>query len=245
MVKRPWEKIFQEIGIQNLLELYNNKGLIESYPIFMKKFNILFEAKDLSPQITMKGFYEYSGIEFNFIACDANSFSKTIISHKTYPDMELIQALCITSAFPIIFTPIIVDNKCFIDGGIFSNYAVNICLEETGCKKEEILGIKKYYPPNSNDTLITKDSNIFDFLEKISLNIFDIITDERILEKIPYQIECDMNIFTTFDSWVQVPFSADHRIKLLTHGMESAEKMIGQFILHRDSLLQCLDSENL
>jgi hypothetical protein len=159
--------------------------------------------------------------------------------------MELIQALCITSAFPIIFTPIIVDNKCFIDGGIFSNYAVNICLEETGCKKEEILGIKKYYPPNSNDTLITKDSNIFDFLEKISLNIFDIITDERILEKIPYQIECDMNIFTTFDSWVQVPFSADHRIKLLTHGIESAEKMIGQFISHRDSILQCLVSENL
>ena len=245
IVKRPWEKIFEEIGIQNVIELYNNKGLIDCYPLFMKKFNILFEAKELSPKISMKGFYEYSGIEFNFIACDANSFSKTIISHKTYPDMELIQALCITSAFPIIFTPVIIDNKCFIDGGIFSNYAVNICLEETGCMKEEILGIKKYYPPNSNDILITKESNIFDFLEKISLNIFDVITDERILEKIPYQIECDMNIFTTFDSWVQVPFSSDHRIKLLTHGMETAKKMIGQFVSHRDSLVQCPDSKNV
>lgn len=238
IVKRPWEKIFQDIGFHNIFDLYENKGLIDMYPIIIKKFNILFEAKNLSIDINLKDFHEYSGIEFNFISCDANSFTRITISHKTYPDMKLMQALCITSAFPIIFTPIIIDDKCFIDGGIFSNYAVNICLEETGCRKEEILGIKKYQSPDENDFLVNKTSNIFDLLEKISINIYNRITDQTHLETIPYQIECNMNIFTTVDSWVQVPFSIDHRIKLLSHGFETAEKCIEKFIAHQDAMLK-------
>jgi predicted acylesterase/phospholipase RssA len=235
-VKRPWEKLFQDIGIQHILDLYKSKGLIDLYPIYIKKFNILFDAKGLSTNITMKEFYEYSGIELNFITCDANEFSRIIISHKTYPNIELLQALCMTSAFPIIFTPIVIENKCYIDGGIFSNYAVNICLEETGCKKEEILGVKKYQSTNTNELLITEESNIVDFLEKISLNMFNRISDELLLQNIPYQIECNMNIFTTYDAWMQVPFSSEHRDNLIKYGKKIAEETYEKFIVHRESL---------
>lgn len=235
-VKRPWEKLFQDIGIQHILELYKSKGLIDLYPIYIKKFNILFDAKGLSTNITMKEFYEYSGIELNFITCDANEFSRIIISHKTYPNIELLQALCMTSAFPIIVTPIVIENKCYIDGGIFSNYAVNICLEETGCKKEEILGIKKYQSTNTNELLITEESNIVDFLEKISLNMFNRINDELLLQNIPYQIECNMNIFTTYDTWMQVPFSSEYRDNLIKYGKKIAEETYEKFIVHRESL---------
>ena len=62
MVKRPWEKLFEDIGFQNIFDLYTNKGIIDVYPIYMKAYNILFEAKGLSPNITMKEFYEYSKI---------------------------------------------------------------------------------------------------------------------------------------------------------------------------------------
>ena len=236
LVKRPWEKIFEEIGIQNILELYNNKGLINVYSIYLKKYSILFEAKGISPNVTMKEFYDYSGIEFNFITCDANHFTRNIISHKTHPELELITALCMTSAFPVIFTPVIVDDKCYIDGGIFSNYAVNICLQETGCKHEEILGVKKYQSKDVNDGLITNESNILDFLEKITLNIFNRINDELVLETIPYEVVCDMNIFTTYDSWTQVPYSSEHRNNLILYGIKIAEELHAKFISHRNSL---------
>ena len=39
IVKRPWEKIFQDIGFHNIFDLYENKGLIDMYPIIIKKFN--------------------------------------------------------------------------------------------------------------------------------------------------------------------------------------------------------------
>jgi predicted patatin/cPLA2 family phospholipase len=242
LVKRPWEKLFEEIGIQNVLELYNNKGLVNVHSIFLKKYSILFEAKGLSPNITMKEFYEYCGIEFNFITCDANHFSRIVISHKTNPDLELVTALCMTSAFPVVFTPVIIDDKCYIDGGIFSNYAVNICLQEKGCTREEILGIKKYQSSNINDGLITNDSNIIDFLEKITLNIFNRINDELILEKIPYEVICNMSVFTTYDSWTQVPFSSEHRNNLIEYGIKVAEENINIFISHRDSLTTDSDS---
>ena len=237
LVKRPWEKIFEEIGIENILELYNNKGLISLHSIYLKKYNILFEAKGLSPTITMKQFYEYCGIEFNFITCDANHFTRITISHKTHPELELITALCMTSAFPVIFTPVIIEDKCYIDGGIFSNYAVNICLQETGCKNEEILGVKKYQSSNINDGLIKDDSNIIDFLEKITLNIFNRINDELILEKIPYEVVCDMGVFTTYDAWTQVPFSSEHRNNLIVYGAKITEEVYETFVSHRDSLL--------
>ena len=236
LVKRPWEKLFEEIGIENVLELYNNKGLINPYSIFLKKYAILFEAKGLEPNITMKDFYEYSGIEFNFITCDANHFTRNVISHNTYPDLELVTALCMTSAFPVIFTPVIVDDKCYIDGGIFSNYAVNICLEETGCKHEEILGIKKYQSSDINDALITEESSVIDFLEKITLNIFNRVNDELVLKKIPYEIVCNMNVFTTYDSWTQLPFYSEHRNNLILYGIKTAEENYESFVSHRDSL---------
>ena len=244
IVKRPWEKLFDEIGVQNILNLYNNKGLVDQYPIFIKTFNILFDAKGLSSTITMKDFYEYSGIELNFITCEANYFSRIIISHKTYPDIELVKALCMTSAFPVIFTPTIIDDKCYIDGGIFSNYAVNICLEETGCKKEEVLGIKKYQSVDINECFITKESNIVDFLEKISLNFFNRINDELIIIKIPYQVICKMNICSTYDAWIQIPFSSEHRNMLITHGVKTAEDILDSFISHRDSLASPLQIDS-
>ena len=77
----------------------------------------------------------------------------------------------------------------------------------------------------------------FLFWKIVGINIYNRITDQCNLESIPYQIDCDMNIFTTVDSWVQVPFSIDHRIKLLSHGVETAEKCIEKFIAHRDSIL--------
>jgi hypothetical protein len=193
----------------------------------------------------MKEFYDYSGIEFNFITCDANHFKRNIISHKTYPDLEMITALCMTSAFPVVFTPVIIDNKCYIDGGIFSNYAVNICLQETGCKHEEILGVKKYQSSNANDGLITDESNILDFLEKIALNIFNRINDELILEKIPYEVICNMGVFTTYDAWTQVPFSSEHRNNLILYGIKIAEELYETFISHRESISDHPNDESL
>ena len=56
------------------------------------------------------------------------------------------------------------------------------------------------------------------------------------LEKIPFQVVCDMNVFTTYDAWTQVPYSSEHRNNLITYGEKIAEDLHESFVSHRDSL---------
>ena len=49
--------------MENFIDFYNKRGLIELYPLYYKSFNILLDAKGLSPNITLKEYYDYCGIE--------------------------------------------------------------------------------------------------------------------------------------------------------------------------------------
>ena len=130
-VKRPWEKIFKNIGVNNIFNIYTDKGAIEIYPLYVQCLTMVLEAKGLTSKVTLQEFYEYSGVELNIVVSEVNEFKYEVLSYKTYPELELIRALTMSASLPFIFTPNFLDNKCFIDGGIFSNYPVNICLNET------------------------------------------------------------------------------------------------------------------
>lgn len=238
LVKRPWEKLFEDIDIENLFSLYDEKGLMDIYPMYLKKFNILLDAKGLSPNITLKEYYEYTGIDFNIITSDANSFSVNVLSHKTHPDLELILAVCMSSALPIIFKPVIVDDKCYIDGGVFSNYAVNICLKNTDCQKNEVLGIKKMTLYDNDNYKITKESSIIDYLEKIIKKAMETISDEKKLESIPFELECDMAKYSNYDGWVNVALSSEHRANLINYGIECSKNNYESFLKKQQEVIE-------
>jgi NTE family protein len=230
LVKRPWEKLFKDVDIENLFNLYDEKGLIDIYPSYLKKFNILLDAKGLSPSITLKEYYEYTGIDFNIIVSELNCFSMVILSHKTHPDLELLMAITMSSAFPIIFKPVIVEDKCYIDGGVFSNYAVNICLKNTDCQKDEILGVKKMTFSDNDNYKITKESSIIDYLEKIVIKSMETISDEKHLENIPFEIDCDMTKYSNYEGWINVALSSDHRAELINYGIECSKTFYESFL---------------
>ena len=65
-----------------------------------------------------------------------------------------------SSTFPILFKPIIEDDKCFIDGGLLNNFPINDCLENN--EESEILGFDIKFPGEENK--ITADSTIINYL---------------------------------------------------------------------------------
>jgi len=222
-VKRPWEKIFKNIGVNNIFNIYSDKGAIEIYPLYVESLKMVLEAKGLTTKTTLKEFYEYSGVELNIIASEINEFKYEILSHKTYPDLDLITALTISASLPVIFTPhFLYGNKCFIDGGIFSNYPINICLHETKCDKSEILGIRKkesYTYPN-----LTSDSTFMEFMFIFCQKILDKVGDYNSIEHIPYYIECDMGIFNNYDEWFNVFNISEKRVLLIENGYTIASE---------------------
>ena len=220
-VKRPWEKIFNDIGIDNFIDFYNKRGLIDIYPLLFRSINMLLDAKGLSPNITMKEYYDYCGIELYFIATEINDFNSVVLSHKTHPDIELITAICMTGSFPGVFRPVVIGDKCYTDGGIFCNYPIKKCLDDMGCNSNEILGIRKIN--DDYKLLINNDSTFLDFFNKMIFNMIDYINCEKNIPHIPYDIECDMNIFSDYESWVNIVISTEHRNILLERGASYAK----------------------
>ena len=237
IVKRPWEKLFNDIGMENFIDLYNKRGLIDLYPLYFRSFNMLLEANGLSPNITLKEYYDYCGIDLYFITTEVNNFNKVILSHKTHPDLELIMSLCMSGSFPGLFRPIVIGDKCYTDGGIFCNYPIKHCIDDTGCDKNEILGIRKMY--ESVNVLINDDSTILDYFSKMIDNMIDYINDDKCIPYIPYDIECDMNIFSSYETWINVPISQEYRAILIDKGSEygkaNYEKWVQQNIINTNN----------
>jgi predicted patatin/cPLA2 family phospholipase len=189
---------------------------------------MVLEAKGMTSSVTLKEFYEYSGVELNIIVSEINTFKCEILSYKTYPGLDLIKALSMSGSLPVIFTPHFLDSKCFIDGGIFSNYPLSICLNETKCHKNEILGVRKkdtcQYP------IITKDSSFMEYIYISFQKLLDEIGDHSKVEYIPYDIACDMDIFNNYDEWFNLFSISEKRAKLIEIGINIATEIYPLFL---------------
>ena len=227
-VKRPWEKIFKNIGVNSIFNIYTDKGAIDIYPLYIESLTMVLEAKGMTSSVTLKEFYEYSGVELNIIVSEINAFKCEVLSHKTYPDLELIKALTMSASLPVIFTPHFLDDKCFIDGGIFSNYPLNVCLCETKCNKNEILGVRKketcHYP------IITKDSSFMEYIYVSFQKLLDNLGDHHKVESIPYNIECDMNIYNSYDEWFNLFSISEKRVNMIEVGINIATEIYPSFL---------------
>src|SRR5690606_19860672 len=68
------------------------------------------------------------------------------LSHNTFPKLQVLKALKMSSAIPICFSPVIHDDKMFIDGGCINNYPINYFNNEL----DSVLGIQIVHSCNEN-----------------------------------------------------------------------------------------------
>jgi len=170
IIKRPWQEVFP-IKIQNILDSYTKKGIFDIKTV-EKCFKPLFDAKDIPININMTDFYELTKKDLHIFSFEVNEYKIVDISYKTYPKLEVIQAIQMTCALPVLVTPVCIDDKCFMDGGIGCNYPLSFCID-SGKEPDEILGFKNKYSDeksniNANSTLL---DYILSFLFKAVFNV--------------------------------------------------------------------------
>ena len=161
VIKRPWKDVFS-VKIQNILDAYTKKGIFDR-PFFEKSFKPLLEAKDLSLHITLKEFYEYSDIEQHFFTFELNDFQLVDICYKTHPTVKLVDALQMSCAIPVLISPVCLDEKCYIDGGVSCNYPLKQCMEQQK-NTSEILGFRNVFEENYEKTMVNEQSTLLDFI---------------------------------------------------------------------------------
>lgn len=221
-MNRPWENIFP-LHPTMVFDVYNNKGLYDG-KFINEMFKPLLGACDLSIDITLKEFHEYTNKEHHFFTVDVNNFELLDISYKNYPNLSLLTALHMTSAIPYLIQPVIYDNKCLIDGGVIMNYPVTPCIEQNKCSEDEVLGIKTISLYNNNPIIDTNSTLLdltYSFLFHIKNNLQSSDSDKYKINVINLPFEG-----IKISSLREIICCKESRIQLLTKGKEIAKDYI-------------------
>ena len=196
LIKRPWDKIIN-IGPLDILNLWNEKGILNENTIKLI-LKPLFEAKELSENITLAEFYNYTSIDLHLYATNINKLypEKIDISHKTHPNLEVYKAATMSSAIPLIFSPICDNSDCYIDGGLLNNFPLNDCINHNKII-EEILAIK--ISSTENVHIINKNSGIHDYFYNLIEGLRRLISTQHQQAKIDNMIDCKLE--NTLSDW--------------------------------------------
>jgi NTE family protein len=216
IIKRPWHDLFS-IKVQNILESYTKKGIFDS-KIVEKCFKPLFDAKDISLEITLEEFFKLTKKEIHLFTFEINEYKLFDISYKTHPDLKLLDAVQMSCALPVLITPVFIDDKCFMDGGIACNYPLQFCIE-SGKNPDETLGFKNKY--SDNKTIINSKSTLLDHILNFLFKAILSMESNYIQPIIKNQVICDTS-YVTFDTLSAATTSIEVRKDLFDKGREAA-----------------------
>lgn len=227
IIERPWKDVFK-VNAKQLFDSYYNKGLFDK-KIAEIIFKPLLQAKNLELNITLKEFYEFSKIDLHIFTFELNNFETVEMSHISHPNMELVQALTMSSALPGIFMPTIIEDKCFVDGGVMCNYPLNQCLRDH-TNKDEILGIKCSYDKDLDkfkNVTVTTDTSLLEYVICLTINTMNFIRNTVTIETIDNTVKCYVSENPlTLDVIQEVIQNPELRRTLLTMGEKDAEQFM-------------------
>jgi predicted acylesterase/phospholipase RssA len=257
VIKRPWHKIFS-IKAQHIFDAYTKKGLFDNTTI-EKCLKPLFDAKDISMEITMKDFFKYCGIEIHMFTFEINNFESIDISYKTHPDLQLIKALHMSCSLPVIMSPVFIENKCYIDGGINCNYPLNKCIEANK-NVDEIVGFNNDYNSDdntsveniqseniisentisentisekTNENIINENSTILDFILGLFFKIIRSMQTDTKQSKIQNEIVYKADLISV-NILKNTLYSSETRQKLLQIGIDAAKKYLDKIEKYKE-----------
>lgn len=241
IIKCPWDEIMQKNStFHDVMDIYTNKGVMSDdfFDIIMKP---LLLAKDLTLDVTLDELYQFNKKEIHLMTVELNTFQLVNLSYKTHPSLKVMDAIKMSCAFPIIFSPKIaveshshsqtLDNNeekkeerkrvcCYIDGGVMCNYPVNICMEDQRCDPDEVLGFRNIWE-KYNET-IDHDSSLVDFLKICVKQMIRKLEDEKSYVGIKNEVSCVIEP-VDYSSWFDLCSDESKRVKYIQRGMTHAE----------------------
>ena len=221
IIKRPWQDVFP-IKVQNIFDAYTKKGIFDIKNV-EKCFKPLFDAKDIPVDISMKDFFNLTNIDIHMCSFELNEYKVKDISHESFPNLPILTAIQMTCALPLLVTPVFIDDKCFIDGGVACNYPLCFCVD-SGKLVNEILGFKNSYE-NENNSKIGENSTLLDYLLFFLFKALNFIHDNNIQPTIKNEIIFDTS-YISFDILKNALTKIEVRRDLFEKGKQSVNTFL-------------------
>jgi len=134
---------------ENILFISDKKGIfsLERYDaLFQKAINLVY--KDVG-RITLQEFSKLTGKNIYFTVFCLNTLNVEYLSNTTTPDIDLFQAIRASMAIPGLFHPVIINDKCYVDGGVCASLPLS-CMEYK--ETDKVLAINISFKPYKSNT---------------------------------------------------------------------------------------------
>jgi predicted acylesterase/phospholipase RssA len=211
-IKRPWNTVFK-FDIYSVIQSFDKRGIFGP-EVIEEVLAPLFSGKDVPLSITMREFFDLTGVELHLMTTEANTYTNVDISHLTHPDWRVIDAVYCSCAIPIVFSPIIRGDECYIDGDALVSYPIVKCRERAETP-DEIFGLKKEF---ANSPTIRETSSLFDFIIVIGTNVM-----RSILGQTSGTIKNEILVrgsHLSIDSIIRATSVREERETMISHGAE-------------------------
>ena len=162
---------------------------------------------------TFQQLYRLTGNTLVVTATCLETQSVVLFSHMNYPEMVVSKALRMSISIPFVFSPVVMDGKTFVDGGLLANFPLQYF------PVQHTIGIQMSGPIPSTDHISTIQSYIF--------RVWDCVHSEmtglKELELHDYSIlVVDTHNIGTFE----FDLSASQRKKLYLYGYNTVRQWV-------------------
>jgi len=178
---KPWDKYWEEQTTKGLLNIYNNKGLLD-YEVMADALWPILKSVGLKKKVTFKELYEYSGKKYNVYAFNINKWTSECFNHEETPDLEVLKGVYMSASFPFLFSPMYYNNSYYIDGGLHIDCPIDQCLKK--CKSRETICIRKLCPERPLKVEMKEGSSIMTY---ISLFISKLVANGRLMDDLLFE----------------------------------------------------------
>ena len=178
---KPWDKYWEEQTTKGLLNIYNNKGLLD-YDVMVDALLPVLKSVGLKKNVTFKELYEHSGKKFNVYAFNINKWTSECFNYEETPDLEVLKGVYMSASFPFLFAPMYYNNSYYIDGGLHIDCPIDQCLKK--CKSAETICIRKLSPIRPLNIEMEEGSSIMDYVE---LFIKKLVANGRLMDDLMFE----------------------------------------------------------
>ena len=216
-ISRPWDKVFKP----DIPGFAKTKGLLPTATI-QEIFVPFLYAYDIPLTLTFAELYERTKITFHVFVTELENLDSVILNHKTYPNMEIVQALNISSSLPPVFPPVKFDGAYYLDGGMSNNFPIQKCLDD-GADPESVLAVQMCGIKHPSQTAI-------EFTKAVIAKLVDrvMLTDvnTRAGNTCKYFINYQARGLVDPDLWIDFMASSTKRREMIDEGELFASKFL-------------------
>jgi predicted acylesterase/phospholipase RssA len=206
LLHRPWNKFFEF--------RWNEKSIFPSSYLYemVKPFML---SNDISESYTLLDLYNKTNIDLYVYTTQLNDMISVSLHHSTHPTITLQEVILMTASLPILFSPIKYKDDYYIDGGVLNNCPLQAI---SSFSKESILIIEIINCSNK----YTDDSNMLDYFNILSLNIFNTICSSKynaqFIDIYPYYYRIQAESIFNLTTWKKFIEDIEYRRQLYTIG---------------------------